>query len=41
MGLLASRRSFTVADLAEELRLGPDGLAPYDEMLQAMERLAV
>lgn len=41
MALVGSRRDFTIADLSAELALGSEGLAPYEELLRPIERLAV
>lgn len=41
MALLGSRRHFTLDDLSAELALGPEGLAPYEDLLRPIERLAV
>lgn len=41
MALIASRRQFTIDDLSAELALGSEGLAPYEQVLRPIERLAV
>jgi hypothetical protein len=34
MGLLAGHRNYFVDDLASEMALGLDGLAPFEDMLR-------
>lgn len=41
MELIGARRQFTITDLSAELALGSEGLAPYEELLQPIERLVV
>jgi Zn-dependent peptidase ImmA (M78 family)/transcriptional regulator with XRE-family HTH domain len=41
MALVASHRQFTIDDLSAELALGSEGLAPYEDLLRPIHRLAV
>ncbi len=41
MGLLESKRAFSLEDLSADLSLGYDGLSPYEGLLHPIERLAV